>query len=149
MDVILFETLPNLGRMGDRVKVKPGYARNYLIPQGKAVPATPENIAALEARRAELEQQEAAILAEAQAKAQAIEGLSVTITRKAGEEGKLFGSVGTHDIVDAVREAGVEIARHEVLLPAGTLREIGDYEVHVRPHPDVETVLKVVVAPES
>lgn len=148
MEVILFESVQNLGTIGDRVNVKPGYARNYLIPQGKAVPATAENIAALEARRAELEKQEAEILAAAQARAQKLEGLAVEISQMCGDEGKLFGSVGTQDIVAAVGEAGTEIARHEVHMPEGAIRQTGEYEIEVRLHRDVETTIKVTVVPE-
>ena len=145
MEVILFETVQNLGRVGDQVKVKPGYARNFLIPQGKAALATPEAVAKVEARRAELEQQEAEQLSAAKVKAEQIEGKSFTIARKAGEEGKLFGSVGTTDLVDAMAEDGVEVTRHEVLLPDGPLRQIGEYDIQLRLHTDVEANIHVSV----
>ncbi len=149
MEVILFESVQNLGTIGDRVTVKPGYARNYLIPHGKAVPATAENIAALEARRAELEKQEADILAAARAKAQQLDGLSVEIAQMCGDEGKLFGSVGTQDIVTAVAQAGVEIARHDVHLPEGAIRQTGEYEIEVQLHSDARATIKVTVVPET
>jgi large subunit ribosomal protein L9 len=149
MEVILFESVLNLGTIGDRVNVKPGYARNYLIPQGKAVPATAENVAALETRRVELEKQEAEIVAAAQAKVQKLEGLAVEIAQMCGDEGKLFGSVGTQDIVSAVAEAGVEIARHDVHMPEGAIRQTGEYDIEVQLHSDVSTSIKVTVVPET
>ena len=149
MEVILFESVQNLGTIGDRVKVKPGYARNYLIPHGKAVPATAENIAALEERRAELEKQEAEILAAAQAKAEQLDGLSVEIAQMCGEEGKLFGSVGTQDIVAAVGNAGVEIARHDVHMPEGAIRQTGEYDIEVQLHSDARATIKVTVVAET
>lgn len=149
MDVILFETVQNLGGIGDTVRVKPGYARNFLIPHGKAVPATPENLAALQAKRAELEQQEGEAHAAAQTKLESLIGLSVTIPRKAGEEGKLFGSVGTADLVEAIGEAGVEITRHDIQLPDGVIRNLGEYDVEIRLHSEVETQVHVHVVAEG
>ena len=149
MQVILLERVQNLGELGDSVKVKPGYARNYLIPQGKAVMATAENLAEFEARRAELERQEAEALAAVQARAEALEGAEVTLVRKTGEEGKLFGSVGPHDIADALTEAGLPVARHEVRLLSDTLRQVGDYEVHVHLYADVESSITVHVVAEE
>ncbi len=150
MDVILFETVPNLGTVGDTVKVKPGFARNYLIPHGKAVLATPENRAALELRRSELETHEAEVLSAARTKADAISGLSLQIARKAGEEGKLFGSVGTADVVEAITaKTGVEVHRHEILMPDGVLRQLGDYELELRLHPEVEVQVQVQVIAEE
>jgi len=149
MQVILLERVQNLGELGDSVKVKPGYARNYLIPQGRAVIATKENLAEFEARRAELERQEAEALAAVQARAQALEGVEVTIARKTGEEGKLFGSVGPQDIADALSEVGHEVARHEVRLIDDTLRQVGDYEVHVHLYADVEASIAVHVVSED
>ena len=149
MQVILFETVQNLGSIGDTVNVKPGFARNYLIPQGKAVPATPEALAAVEARRVELVTQEDEARVAAQAKAEQLDGMSVTIAGKAGEEGKLFGSVGTVDIVEAVGESGVEVTRHEVLLPDGALRQVGEYDIQVRFHTDVHAQIKVNVVGEG
>lgn len=149
MEVILFETVQSLGNVGDTVNVKPGFARNYLIPQGKAMPATPEALAAVETRRAELDQQEADTRDAAQVKAEKIEGMTVTVARKAGEEGKLFGSVGTADLVEAIAEAGIEVTRHEVLLPDGALRQVGEYDVQVRLHTDVHAQIKVEVVGED
>lgn len=149
MQVILLERVQNLGELGDSVKVKPGYARNYLIPQGKAVVATAENLAEFEARRAELERQEAEALAAVQARAAALEGVEITIARKVGEEGKLFGSVGPQDIADALTETGLEVARHEVRLVGDTLRQAGDYTIGVHLYADVEASITVHVVPEE
>ena len=149
MQVILLERVQNLGELGDTVKVKPGYARNYLIPQGHAVIATKENLAEFEARRAELERKEAEALAEVQARAQSLEGVEVTIARKTGEEGKLFGSVGPQDIADALTKAGKEVARHEVRLIDDTLRQVGDYEVHVHLYAEVEASITVHVVSDD
>ncbi|HEB99551.1 MAG TPA: 50S ribosomal protein L9 [Thiotrichales bacterium] len=148
MEVILLEKVANLGDLGDKVKVKPGYGRNYLIPQGKATAATPENVAKFEARRAELEKAAAEALAAAQARAEALEGLEVTITAKAGEEGKLFGSVGTSDIARAVTEAGQAVERHEVRLPEGPFRSTGEFDVTLHLHTDVEATIKLIIAAE-
>ena len=149
MQVILLERVQSLGELGDSVKVKPGYARNYLIPQGKAVIATARNLAEFEARRAELERQEAEALAVVQARADALEGVEVTLARKTGEEGKLFGSVGPQDIADALTEAGKPVARHEVRLPYDTLRQVGDYQVGVHLYADVEPSISVHVVAEE
>ena len=149
MEVILFEIVQNLGSVGDTVNVKPGFARNFLIPQGKAMPATPEALAAVQTRRAELEEQETEARDAAQAKAEKIEGMTVTVARKAGEEGKLFGSVGTADLVEAIAESGIEVTRHEVLLPDGALRQVGEYDVQVRLHSDVHAQIKVEVVGED
>ncbi|WP_353244679.1 50S ribosomal protein L9, partial [Providencia sp.] len=138
MQVILLDKVANLGSLGDQVNVKSGYARNFLVPQGKAVPATKKNIEFFEARRAELEAKLADVLAAAQARAAAVTALgSVTLASKAGDEGKLFGSIGTRDIADAVTAAGVKIAKSEVRLPNGVLRTTGDHEVHFQLHSDV------------
>lgn len=149
MQVILLERVQNLGELGDSVKVKPGYARNFLIPQGRAAIATSANLAEFEARRAELERQEAEALAAVQARAQALEGTEITIARKTGEEGKLFGSVGPQDIADALTAAGLEVGRHEVRLLSDTLRQIGDYEVGVHLYADVEASITVHVVAEE
>lgn len=150
MEVILLQKVENLGNLGDRVKVRPGYGRNYLIPQGKAAPATPENVAAFEARRAELEKQAAEALAAAEARKAAIEKLGgVTIAAKTGEEGKLFGSVGTVDIAEALTAAGVEVERREVRLPEGPIRVAGEHEVEIHLHTDVNVSLKVTVVSED
>lgn len=148
MQVILLERIANLGNLGEVVKVKAGFGRNFLIPQGKAKPATPENIAEVEKRRAELEAQFAAQLAAAQARAEKLNGLSVTIATKAGDEGKLFGSIGTRDIADAVTAAGVEVSKSEVLLPNGVLRNCGEYDIAVRVHSDVEATVKLAIVAE-
>lgn len=149
MQVILLERVQNLGELGDSVKVKPGYARNYLIPQGRAVIATPANVAEFEARRAQLEGQEAQALAAVQARADALEGQEVTLVRKTGEEGKLFGSVGPQDIADALTEGGTPVARNEVRLANDTLRQIGDYEVGVHLYANVEASITVHVVSED
>ena len=144
MEVILLETVGNLGGLGDQVSVKAGFGRNYLLPQGKAVPATAENVAQFEARRAELEAAAASALTAAQKRADAINAMAaVVITMKAGDEGKLFGSVGTRDIAEAATAAGVEIDKSEVRLPEGALREIGTYEVAVQVHANVMAVLNL------
>lgn len=149
MQVILLERVQNLGELGDSVKVKPGYARNYLIPQGRAVIATPENVAEFEARREALGRQEAESLAQVQARAAALEGKEVTLARKTGEEGKLFGSVGPQDIADALTEAGMPVSRHEVRLIGDTLRQVGDHEVGVHLYANVEASITVHIVPEE
>ncbi len=148
MEVILLEKVENLGDLGDKVNVKPGYGRNFLIPGGKATAATAENIAAFEARRAELEKHAAESLAQAESRKTALENIAVTITAKAGEEGKLFGSIGPADIAEAVTSAGVAIEKKEVRMPEGPLRMTGEYEVGVHLHTDVNTSLKVTVEAE-
>jgi len=148
MEVILLEKVENLGNLGDRVHVKPGYGRNFLIPGGKATPATEEHIKAFEARRAELEKAAADQLAAAEARRDQLAEMTVTIKAKAGEEGKLFGSVGTSDIADAVTAAGVAIERHEVRLPQGAFRQIGEFPVAVHLHTDVNTEITVIVEAE-
>ncbi|NIR31178.1 MAG: 50S ribosomal protein L9 [Gammaproteobacteria bacterium] len=148
MQVILLQKVQNVGELGETVDVKSGFARNYLIPQGMAAPATPENVAAFEQRRAELERQQAEALAAAQARAESLSGMAVTISRKAGEEGKLFGSVGTQDIAEAITEAGVPVEKHEVRLPEGSLRQTGDYEIDIQLYSDVKATVGVTVAPE-
>ena len=149
MEVILLEKIANLGALGDRVTVKAGYGRNYLIPQAKAVAATADNIEAFEARRAELEKEAAQILSAAEARATAVAALELTISANAGEEGKLFGSVGARDIAQAAVDAGVELDRSEIRLPDGPVREVGEYAIEVGLHPEVETSLKVIVVPEE
>lgn len=149
MEVILLEKIHNLGVLGDQVKVKPGFGRNYLIPQGKAVPATADNVAKFEARRAELEKAQAEQLAAAQQRAEKLNGLKLTIPRKAAEEGKLYGSVATADIVEAAEATGAELAKHELHMPEGPIRAIGDYELHVSLHADVECTITVSVIAEE
>ncbi len=148
MEVILLERIGKLGDLGERVEVKAGYGRNYLIPQGKAIPATPENLARFEAQRAELEKKAAEALAAAEARAKQLEGLTVTIAHQAGEGGKLFGSVSTSDIADAVTQAGVEISRKEVRLPEGPLRMTGEYEIDIQLHSLVTQPIKVIIEAE-
>jgi large subunit ribosomal protein L9 len=149
MDVILLENIGSLGGLGDQVQVKAGYGRNFLIPQGKAVPATPDNVAAFEARRAELERAAAEALTAAQKRAEALQALgTITIEANAGDEGKLFGSIGTRDIADAVTAAGCELDKSEVRLPEGPLRETGEYEIALQVHADVMVEIQVSVVPE-
>jgi len=145
MQVILLDKVENLGGLGDLVEVKPGYARNYLVPSRLAKMATKTNIEAFEASRAELEKEAAAKLALAQARADKLEGMVVTIESKAGTEGKLFGSIGLADIAAAVVEAGVEIEKREVRLPEGPLRNVGEFDIDLHLHSDVDAVVKVVV----
>ena len=149
MDVILLEKIGKLGDLGDKVTVKPGYGRNFLIPQGKAVPATKDNVEKFEARRAELEAAAAETLAAAEVRAGRVQELGViTIAANAGEEGKLFGSIGTRDIADAVTAAGVEINKAEVRMPEGALRDVGEYQVELHLHSDVDVAVEVHVVPE-
>ncbi|MGE5154167.1 MAG: 50S ribosomal protein L9 [Bdellovibrio bacteriovorus] len=148
MEVILLKSIGGLGALGDKVKVRPGYGRNYLVPGGFAVPATAANLEAFEARRAELERDAAASLASAQSRKSALEGVRVTIARKAGDEGRLFGSVGTQDIAAAITAAGVEVTKQEVRLPAGSFRTTGEFEVPLRLHPEVEASVLVTIVPE-
>ena len=149
MELILLQKVANLGNIGDRVKVKSGYGRNYLLPQGKATVATPENIAKFEARRAELEKAAQQELSNAQARAAKLEGVKLSLSAKAGGEGKLFGSVGTTDITEALNKSGHKVERSEVRLPHGPIRQAGDHIVHLHLHTDVTIELPVVVVPEE
>jgi large subunit ribosomal protein L9 len=149
MNVILLERVQNLGDLGDQVNVKAGYGRNFLIPQGKAVSASKENVARFEERRAELEKAAAEKLAAAEARKTALEALEITIAQQAGDEGKLFGSVGTHDIAEAITAAGTEVSRAEVRLPEGSLRQVGDYEIDIDLHSDVTATVKLSVVAEA
>lgn len=150
MDVILLEKVKNLGSLGDQVSVRPGYGRNFLIPQGKALPATANNVAAFEARRAELEQTQSDRLSSAQARAKQLTDASVVIARKVGGEGKLFGSVGSPDIAEAIASAtGVSVTRQEIRLPEGPLRTTGEFAINVHLHTDVDVSVKVHVVPEE
>ena len=149
MEVILLENIGNLGCLGDKVDVKAGYGRNFLIPQGKAVPATRDNVAEFETRRAELEAAAAATLAAAEKRAEALNALQpISIGANAGEEGKLFGSVGTRDIAEALTAAGCEVDKSEVRLPEGPLRELGEFEVDIQVHGDVTATVVIAVVPE-
>ena len=147
MEVILLEKVGGLGNLGDKVRVKGGFGRNFLIPYGKAVSATPDNVARFEAQRAELEKSAGERLAVAQARAEKLAGLKVTITANCGDEGKLFGSIGTRDIADAITATGTEVSKSEVRLPNGVIRAIGDFEIALQLHSDVtQTVAVSVVA---
>ncbi|HKQ81229.1 MAG TPA: 50S ribosomal protein L9 [Steroidobacteraceae bacterium] len=149
MDVILLEKVANLGNIGERVKVKSGYGRNFLLPQGKATMATADNIAKFEARRAELEKQANDKLAEAQARAKKLEGFKLTLSAKAGSEGKLFGSVGTSDIAEGATRFGQSMSRAEVRLPNGPIRTAGDHVVQVQLHTDIVVELPVTILPQD
>jgi large subunit ribosomal protein L9 len=149
MELILLQKVANLGNIGDRVKVKSGYGRNYLLPAGKATLATPANVARFEARRAELEKLASDELTSAQQRAAALKEFKLSITAKAGTEGKLFGSVGTADIAEAVTAAGHALARSEVRLPGGPLRSVGEHSVHVHLHADVDLQLPVIIVAEE
>lgn len=150
MDIILLDKIANLGGLGDTVNVKAGYARNFLFPQGKAVPATKANVEKFEARRAELEAKIAEGLAAANAKAEKLAEIAeVTIASPAGDEGKLFGSVGTRDIADAITAAGLEVAKSEVKLPHGTIRETGEYDIDIQFHTEVTATVKLIIIKEA
>ncbi len=150
MEIILLENMGSLGLLGDQVEVKAGYGRNFLIPQGKAVPATEKNIAHFEARRNELEAAAQTALSAAQNRAQSLASIeSMEIEATAGEEGKLFGSVGTRDIVEALKHVGHEIDKSEVRLPDGPLREVGDHEILLQLHAEVAVIINISVVPAS
>ena len=149
MELILLQKVTNLGNLGDKVNVKPGYGRNFLVPQGKAVPATAANLAEFEAKRAEYEAKAKASLDGAQARQAKLEGASVTLKANASTEGKLYGSVGPRDIADAFTAAGLPLEKSEVILGEGPIRHIGEFDVVVHLHADVETSVKVVVEPEA
>ncbi|MBL7250577.1 50S ribosomal protein L9 [Alloalcanivorax sp. C16-2] len=150
MQVILLETIKNLGDLGSVVDVRPGYGRNFLIPQGKALPATKDNLAEVEARRAELEKQAAEQLSAAEGRAEKLAEANVTVAAKSGDEGKLFGSVGTVNIADAITEqTGVEVAKAEVKLPYGAIRQTGEYEIDLTLHADVTVTIKLTVVPQE
>ena len=147
MNVILLDNVENLGNIGDLVKVKPGYGRNFLIPQGKAALATPENIKAMEARRAELEKAAAQELAAAKTRFESINGTEVVITANVGSEDKLFGSVGPIDIVEALEQVQIEVERSEVRMPEGPIQEVGEFTIGVHLHPEVDADIVVRVVP--
>lgn len=149
MEVILLEKVANLGNIGDRVRVKPGYGRNFLLPQGKATLATATNIAAFEARRAELERKQAEELAAARARADRLGAIALRISAKAGSEGKLFGSLGTLDIAEACTAAGVPVERSEVRLPSGPIRTTGEHPIDLHLHTDVTVTIRLEVVPED
>ena len=149
MEVILMEKIANLGELGQVVKVKDGYARNFLIPQGKAKRATQENLKAFESRRAELEKAQAQQLAQAQERAAKLEGLMLQVTQKAGPDGRLFGSVTNYDIVEALGKQGHEVERSNVRMPQGPLKQVGDYPIQVALHTDVAVTITVSVLGEQ
>jgi large subunit ribosomal protein L9 len=149
MELILLEKITHLGNLGQKVKVRSGYGRNYLIPQGKALPATAENQAVFEARRAELEKNQAEHLDQARSRSEKLAGMSIVIPRRVGGEGRLFGSVSASDIAEAVTAAGVEITRQEVRLPEGPLRQIGEYAISLHLHTDIDSSVTVHVVAEE
>jgi len=149
MEVILLQKIANLGDIGDRVKVKPGFGRNYLLPGGKATLATPENVAKFESRRAELEAKAATDLASAKTRAAALEGFTLSITAKAGSEGKLFGSIGTADIAEACQKAGHEVERSEVRLPSGPIRTVGEHVISLHLHSDIDIPVPLTIIAEE
>ena len=150
MNVILMDRIRNLGELGDRVEVKPGYGRNYLIPQGKAVPATPDNVKYFEARRAELEKAAKERLGVDQARADKVNGMNLTISARVGEEGKLYGSVSTNEIIDAIKAAGGDISKQEIQMPEGQIRQVGDYEIKLSlHHGDVTATVNISVVAEA
>jgi large subunit ribosomal protein L9 len=149
MEVILLQKIAHLGDIGDRVKVRPGFGRNYLLPGGKATLATPENIARFESRRAELEAKAATDLDSAKARAAALEGFKLSITAKAGNEGKLFGSIGTADIAEACLQAGQSVERSEVRLPGGPIRTVGEHVISLHLHSDIDIPVPLTVIAEE
>ena len=149
MELILIQKVKNLGNLGDKVRVKPGYGRNFLVPQGKAVSATAANLAEFEKRRAEYEAKANQQLSAADARREQLEGKSITIKANASPEGKLFGSVGPRDIADAFTAAGTAIEKSEVVMGEGPIRHTGEFEIHVHLHADVHTTVKVTVAAED
>ncbi len=149
MEVILLKNIANLGVLGDKVKVRSGYGRNYLVPGGFAVSATAENLEAFEVRRAELERAAAEIQAAAEARKSQLDGVMLTLARKAGDEGRLFGSVGTADIAAAALEAGFQIDKSEVRLPHGAFRVAGEYDVTLHLYTDIDAVIKLAIIPDA
>ncbi|WP_271273175.1 50S ribosomal protein L9 [Aliamphritea hakodatensis] len=148
MEVILLEKVGKLGGLGDKVNVKAGFGRNYLVPFGKAVPATAANLETFETRRAELEKAAADKLTAAQARAEELNEVELSVVAKAGDEGKLFGSIGTNDIAEAITSAGIEVAKSEVRLPEGAIRATGEYSVAIQLHPEVTATVGIVVVGE-
>ena len=149
MQVILMEKVANLGNLGDVVKVKDGYARNYLIPHGKAKRATEENLKAFETRRTELERAQAELLAKAQERGARLDGLTLRITQKAGVDGRLFGSVTNYDIVEALKSQGFDVERSQVRMPTGPLKQVGDYHLQIALHTDVVVTINISVLGET
>ncbi len=149
MEVILLKNVDHLGELGAKVSVRPGYGRNFLIPSGFAVPATAANLKAFEEQRAELEKEAADSQASAEARREKLEGLTLTVARKAGDEGKLFGSVGTQDIAAALEAMGIALKKQEVRLPEGPFRAVGEYEVTLHLHAAVDATIKLEIVPEE
>ena len=149
MQIILLQRIVNLGKLGETVDVKPGYGRNFLIPLGKALPATAANIEKFEARRAELEAEEKKELDAAQERADALTDVNVIMRAKSGDEGKLFGSIGTRDIAEALTNSGLEVDRAEIKLPEGALRQVGEYNVDIQLHHDVTATILVTILSED
>ncbi|MGH8042632.1 MAG: 50S ribosomal protein L9 [Rudaea sp.] len=149
MELVLLQKVKNLGNLGDKVKVKPGYGRNFLVPHGKAVPATAASLAEFEKRRAEYEAKANDVMGAAQARSAALEGAAVTIKANASPEGKLFGSVGPRDIAEAFSAAGHALGKSEVVMGEGPIRHTGEFEIHVHLHADVQTTVKVTIAAEE
>jgi large subunit ribosomal protein L9 len=149
MDVILLEKIGGLGELGDKVSVRSGYGRNFLLPTGKAVIANAENLEKVESRRIELEKGQKEVLEAAQGKAAALAPIELNISARVGEENKLYGSVGTQEIAEAIVKAGVAVEKKEILLPNGALREAGTHEVDVRLHPDITVKINLTISPED
>ncbi|MGR4069418.1 50S ribosomal protein L9 [Halomonas sp. LR3S48] len=148
MEVILLDNIGKLGGLGDKVNVKPGYGRNYLVPYGLAVPATKDNVEAFEAQRAELESQAAERKAIAESRAAQLAEIELSLVAKAGEEGKLFGSIGPRDLAEALGQAGIEVAKSEVRMPEGPIRQTGEYDIDLHLHAEVDATVRVVVVAE-
>lgn len=148
MEVILLDNIGKLGDLGDKVTVKPGYGRNYLVPYGLAVPATKENVEAFEAQRAELEAQATERKREAEARAEQLNDIELSLVAKAGDEGKLFGSIGPRDLADALAQAGIDVAKSEVRMPEGPIRATGEYDIQLHLHAEVDATIRIVVVAE-
>ncbi|OLO03453.1 MULTISPECIES: 50S ribosomal protein L9 [Salinicola] len=148
MEVILLDNIGKLGDLGDKVTVKPGYGRNYLVPYGLAVPATKDNVEAFETQRAELEAQAAERKSQAETRAAQLAEIELSLVAKAGEEGKLFGSIGPRDLAEAMAQAGIEVAKSEVRMPEGPLRQTGEYDIALQLHAEVTSSVRVVVVAE-
>ncbi|MFY0991336.1 50S ribosomal protein L9 [Halomonas sp. C05BenzN] len=148
MEVILLDKIGKLGGLGDKVTVKPGYGRNYLVPYGLAVPATRDNVAAFEAQRSELEAQAAERKAVAEARAAQLGEIELSLVAKAGDEGKLFGSIGPRDLAEAIASAGIDVAKSEVRMPEGPIRATGEYDIDLHLHAEVDATVRVVVVAE-
>lgn len=148
MEVILLDNIGKLGDLGDKVTVKPGYGRNYLVPYGLAVPATRDNVEAFEAQRAELEAQAVERKQEAEARAEQLNDIELSLVAKAGDEGKLFGSIGPRDLADALAQAGIDVAKSEVRMPEGPLRATGEYDIQLHLHAEVDATVRIVVVAE-